>query len=1309
MNPAERRRLLNDPRREAVDSLDGYAFQIWHSLLAWLQLREEELLYLEGAEDVDVLRPGTATATTLQIRRVHGSITLNSPRAVAAINHFWEHVDRNPETSITYRYLSTETISAEQPPIDGLFVPGLAAWRNAHLQDASGREAGVIAIANHLASNEGICPDLRAFLRTASPTEIYQGLISRVTWEVGAAESADIRSTVERAVGELGRGLGFSGPQSLQAVPRLLVRTLEAARNRDPNLRWLDRGELLDVFEQSTMVPEGSLHQLPPLPPRYYHRSSLYQELRVSLDSGSVLLLVGSSGVGKTATAVDYALRSGQQWLRLDMRGRAPSEINHLLRVSMRTMPTDGRNILIDDLPFDGDVRLYGWELSRFLDAVITAGGNLIISSYNQLPAILHSSLRGYSIATIAIPMFTEGDTAGLLMQVGAIQQISRPWSRIIEATTGGHPTLVDARVQSLQERGFPAPTANDLLEQPQAAQNVLAQARSIIATTLPMPARTLLYRLSVATHPLRRPQIVALGTATISSDPAIPHPGEVADRLVGPWLEPFRSERWRVSPLALHSGQAAHDSDWLREANSSVARALLVESPIDVYDGAAAVLHCLLGEDAETLLQILESFLRAEDAFWQVLNQYQPMFSAIAINTPPLPILGNVLVATLFRTAQYRATAAADDATAAGLIVEAFESAIPDDDYHAPLRLIFYSTVCGFPAEPAVTLLQRVLIWLASVERSSRSDNEIALAMVAALRDSADEGDVPGQAGVLLLSRAESLEDFRGLLEALRGVTPAVTRSLFVRLEDEPALWRAVVYTLIVDQRSRDNPDYRELAAAFWQFHELCIEVGSRTMALEALSASIRVSAEFAEDSESARRGVERGAELFGDVPRLRLAEAASAHAAGNRERAVELFRSALGELEYPAGDLEPAFDRRAAAIDAGALDLFDVASELLEAGASYASIEAAPYLNVGLTFDASYAAWRSGQDVAALRLARIGGDGILSLDPTADETAYRNLTRRVGHVISHVARGPSSLVSPQTLPFVGYASELEPLEDEPVTPVEIIAVYVAELERRVADSPEWFQRHEESLFAATYPASAMALHIGAQWAMLTGDVSRFLHCVIPMHTQASEEMARRGGAAPPERTYIDLTGAALIGYIPSGGIDSETLQELSRIAREHELSALVSWLEIGVQYTNDFDNALAALRGEDRDDTHQFLASIVLATSEQLSPMLLLRANELWILHLAAGGEIYPFVDVILAAMRHTWHLVIANMRIHLISPMRTVPELTAALENEEGSKWDKVARIVRAAAEAIGVAPWPRTVQVLLEKSALYEAPP
>jgi hypothetical protein len=1303
MNPRERRRLLGDPRREAVDALDGYVFQIWHSLLAWLQLREGELLYLEGAEDADILRPGAAAAATIQIRRAHGSITLNSLRAVTAINHFWEHTTRNPEISITYRYLSTESISAERPPIDGLSRPGLVAWRDAQAENAALCEADVVAISDHLVANDNISEDLKSFLRAADPREIHERLIQRIIWETESAESSDIRSLVERTVGELGRERGFSGPQSLLAISRLLLRTLEVATNRDEKFRWLDRGELLDVFEQATTVPEGLFSEIPPLPPRFYHRASLYEEIEATLNSGNILLLVGSSGVGKTSTAVDYASRTNEPWARLDMRGLAPSEVTHLLRVALRTMPRECVNILIDDLPVDGDVRLYAWELSRFIDTVVTAGARVILTAYNELPRILSSSLESHSPASISVPMFTEADVAALLNQVGAGDGLSERWSRIIEATTSGHPTLVDARVQSLEERGFPAPTAEDLIEQPQAARDALDQARSIIAATLTMPARTLLYRLSLATaHPLRRSQIVTLGAAAIPADPIIEHPGEVTDRLIGPWLEPFGNERWRVSPLAFRSGEMSHDAAWIRAANASMARALLTDSPVDLYDGAASIIHCVLGEDADTLIRVLESFLRSEDGFWEALLRYQPIFPALAINTPPLPIFRNPLVTTMFRAAQYRAAGAAEDAHAAGLIVDAFEQSIQEDDYHAPLRVMFYSVVCGFAAEPALTLLRRVLAWIAAVDRAAASTNAIALAMAESLRGSTDQGDVGGQAGLLLLSRIEALEEFNELCAALRDLAPAVVRRLFSLMESEPAMWRSVVYTLILDQRARANPNYATLAANLYEFHELCLSIGSRDLAIEALASSIRLSAEFAEDPQTADIGVERGLALFGNVARLRLAEAASAHAAGDRERAIDLFRSALSELEYHVGDLEPAFDRRAAAIDAGALGLFDVASELLEASTQYATIELAPVLSVGLMFDAAYAAWRAGNEDVALRFARSAGDAILAMDPARDEPGYRNLTRRIGHVITHIAQGQASMAPPETLPFVGYASELEPLEDEAVTPVELIGVLIAEFEARMGQSPEWFHRHEERLTGTAYPIGAMALHAGAQWAMRRGEVSAFLDYIIAMHAQGEAEMARRGRPALPPRTFIDLTGAALIGRIAEGGVDAEALEQLLRIARAHGLAELVFWLELAVQYFSDFNSALSALRGEDHDDSHQFLAAILLPSSEALRPPLLLRATEVWVLHLAHGGEVYPFAEVLLRSMRRVWRIAIANMRIHLTAPMRTVPILIAALENEEGSEWDRIAQILRCAADCVGVQLWSRTVEVLEERS-------
>jgi hypothetical protein len=47
--------LVNDSAREATASMRGYASQIWRSVLVWLNLGDSERMYLEGAEDIDVI------------------------------------------------------------------------------------------------------------------------------------------------------------------------------------------------------------------------------------------------------------------------------------------------------------------------------------------------------------------------------------------------------------------------------------------------------------------------------------------------------------------------------------------------------------------------------------------------------------------------------------------------------------------------------------------------------------------------------------------------------------------------------------------------------------------------------------------------------------------------------------------------------------------------------------------------------------------------------------------------------------------------------------------------------------------------------------------------------------------------------------------------------------------------------------------------------------------------------------------------------------------------------------------------------
>ena len=101
----KRQGLKAEPKRQADDALRGYVYQIWHSVDAWLDLAEDETLYLEGAEDFD--RVSDEIATVAQVKDTQRKITLRSQEVNYAINHYWKlqanHPDSEYENSVFSR------------------------------------------------------------------------------------------------------------------------------------------------------------------------------------------------------------------------------------------------------------------------------------------------------------------------------------------------------------------------------------------------------------------------------------------------------------------------------------------------------------------------------------------------------------------------------------------------------------------------------------------------------------------------------------------------------------------------------------------------------------------------------------------------------------------------------------------------------------------------------------------------------------------------------------------------------------------------------------------------------------------------------------------------------------------------------------------------------------------------------------------------------------------------------------------------------------------------------------------------------
>ena len=110
---------IGDPKRQAVASLRGYAYQLYASALAWISLRHDQQLYLEVAEDYAIVANGALQGVQVKDTAASSTITINSDGAREAVDGFVDLVERNPDVQITLRFLSTAAIGREVPPLEG--------------------------------------------------------------------------------------------------------------------------------------------------------------------------------------------------------------------------------------------------------------------------------------------------------------------------------------------------------------------------------------------------------------------------------------------------------------------------------------------------------------------------------------------------------------------------------------------------------------------------------------------------------------------------------------------------------------------------------------------------------------------------------------------------------------------------------------------------------------------------------------------------------------------------------------------------------------------------------------------------------------------------------------------------------------------------------------------------------------------------------------------------------------------------------------------------------------------------------------
>jgi len=106
--------FVYNPQRDAWKTIRRFVYQVELSVIRWLTLAKDTVLYCECGEDIDHVRQLLEAETTAQERlleqvKVRARVTLNSEEVLTSLVRFCESAHENPNIQIHFRFATTAT------------------------------------------------------------------------------------------------------------------------------------------------------------------------------------------------------------------------------------------------------------------------------------------------------------------------------------------------------------------------------------------------------------------------------------------------------------------------------------------------------------------------------------------------------------------------------------------------------------------------------------------------------------------------------------------------------------------------------------------------------------------------------------------------------------------------------------------------------------------------------------------------------------------------------------------------------------------------------------------------------------------------------------------------------------------------------------------------------------------------------------------------------------------------------------------------------------------------------------------------
>jgi hypothetical protein len=682
------RAILTPPdeiARQATAALQGYTYQLYQTVSAWLSLGSSELLHVEFAEDLAVSDDGTLKLT--QIKQAKAALTLRSKSVAALIRAVWTFQNANPSRNVLAALITTGRIGKEK----GLTFPGklsgLSYWRVAARDHADIEPMRTALLTLDLPA------DLKVFLRDGTADDIRRRILRPIRWLGSSPSQDEIERDLHERLVYFGNSQGVGTQDSKNTLSALIVELL-ACIGRPAALRFVTAADLLTVFQKNTyrLIPPSVLQGIMPapagaddlteaalatrdaisipLPPRAALRPKLIEDLSDTLIQNGSLWLHGSSGLGKTTLALLLARHQNAVWTFADLRDLEPRALRLVLaRLSATFGASGARGLILDDLPADTDNATI-LNIKRVARAVTNADGVLVVTGAKPPPPTLAGALSLAGKAIRKVPYLTEDDVGEIVSLAGGNRHT---WGPVVFLFCGGgHPQLVDARVMGLRQRDWPSQERlADLV--PLKSGDLEAEREAVrtrLLHELDTQSRELLLRLSLLMNNFDRAIMFAVAGVML----AVPQPGILFDALVGPWIEQVGPQRYRLSPLLRDSGEAGMTETQRTSIRTTVVEHLMGRRPfpadqlLQVFILAIALKHI----PALTWFSgvLVHTASRDRDLFKQLAEEVS-IFAMADRGEGELLFPENLSVSAMLRYAQFRVAIATEDGKLAADILD--------------------------------------------------------------------------------------------------------------------------------------------------------------------------------------------------------------------------------------------------------------------------------------------------------------------------------------------------------------------------------------------------------------------------------------------------------------------------------------------------------------------------------------------------------------------------------------------------------------------------------------------------------------